>query len=102
METTVLRAATTTWGWDDSRLPLILGALGAVVGASLFLTPIPFLLLVGIPASFYFISRPYELLLVMVFLIPFNFVFKIGQIPVAFELLKVIAWFPFLVHLSAR
>jgi O-antigen ligase len=39
------------------------------------------------------------LLLAMVFLIPFNFVFTIGSIPVAMELLKVVAWIPFLIHL---
>ena len=38
----------------------------------------------------------------MVFLIPFNFVFRIGPIPLAAELLKVFAWIPVLVYLSAR
>jgi O-antigen ligase len=76
--------------------------LGAILAASLFYTPVPLVLLVGVAASVYFISRPYKLLLVMVFLIPFNFVFKIGPIPVAAELLKVFAWIPFLIYLSAR
>lgn len=38
----------------------------------------------------------------MVFLIPFNFVFRIGPVPVAMELLKVALWIPFLVHLSTN
>ena len=35
----------------------------------------------------------------MIFLIPFNFVFTVGSIPVAMELLKVVAWIPFLIYL---
>jgi hypothetical protein len=57
---------------------------------------------VGVAGSSYFILRPYKLLLVMVFLIPFNFAFKVGPIPIAAELLKVVAWIPFLFYLSAR
>jgi O-antigen ligase len=38
----------------------------------------------------------------MVFLIPFNFVFTIGPVPVAAELLKVAAWIPFLVTRRER
>jgi putative inorganic carbon (hco3(-)) transporter len=98
-----MQSSTITWNaWVDGRLPLAIGVLGAILAASLFYTPIPFVLLVGILAFFYFISRPYELLLLMVFLIPFNFVFRIGSIPVAAELLKVLAWIPFLVYLSSR
>src|SRR5262249_5002610 len=43
----------------------------------------------------FFLDRPYELLLLMVFMIPFNFVFTVGQIPVAVELLKLFLWIPF-------
>jgi O-antigen ligase len=86
--------------WKADALPLIIALLGTVLAASLFYTPILLILLLVIPSSLYFISRPYELLLVMVFLIPFNFVFTIGPVPVAVELLKVVAWVPFLVHLS--
>jgi O-antigen ligase len=98
-----MQSSTITWNaWRDTRLPLAIGVLGAILAASLFYTPIPLVLVVGVPAFFYFSSRPYELLLLMVFLIPFNFVFKIGPIPVAAELLKVFAWIPFLIHLSTR
>lgn len=90
------------WIWEDSRLPLVIGVLAAFLAASLFYTPIPLVLLIGIPSSFYYISRPYQLLLLMVFLIPFNFVFKIGSVPVAAELLKVFAWIPFFVFLWTR
>lgn len=70
---------------------------GTLLAASLLYTSVPFVLLLGIGASCYFASRPYELLLVMVFLIPFNFIITIGSLTVAFELLKVIAWIPFLI-----
>jgi O-antigen ligase len=50
----------------------------------------------------FFIDRPYPLLLLMVFLIPFNFVFEIGPIPIAAELLKVFVWIPFLIAPAAR
>jgi O-Antigen ligase len=75
---------------------------GAALAASLFYTPLPFVAAVGIPLSIYFATRPYELLLFMVFLIPFNFVFKVGPIPVAVELLKVAAWVPFLATRKER
>jgi O-antigen ligase len=76
--------------------------LGAGLAASLFYTPIPIAVLIGVPALFYFLSRPYELLLAMVFLIPFNFVVPMGPIPIAAELLKGFAWIPFLIDLSGR
>jgi len=97
-----LSTAAIGWIWEDSRLPLVIGVLAAFLAASLFYTPIPLVLLVGIPACFYYISRPYQLLLLMVFLIPFNFAFKIGSVPVAMELLKVFAWIPFFVFLWTR
>jgi putative inorganic carbon (HCO3(-)) transporter len=71
--------------------------IGATVAASLFYTPLPFVILIAIPSCLYFLSRPYELLLVMVFLIPFNFAFTVGPVPLAVELLKVFAWIPFLI-----
>jgi O-antigen ligase len=96
-----MQSATTIWVWQDWRLPLTIGVLGAFLGASLFYTPLPFLLLLGVPLCFYYFSRPYELLLLMAFLIPFNFVFKIGPVLMAVELLKVFAWIPMLIHLRA-
>ncbi len=72
------------------------------MAASLFYTPLPFVILIGIPLGFYFATRPYPLLLFMVSLIPFNFVFKVGPVPVAVELLKVAAWVPFLITRRER
>src|ERR1041385_845734 len=46
----------------------------------------------------FFLERPFQLLLLMVFLIPFNFVFTVGPVPVAAELLKLFAWVPFLIY----
>jgi hypothetical protein len=80
----------------DDRLALLIAVLGAGLAVSLFYTPLFLVVLVGVPCSIYFASRPYELLLTMVFLIPFNFVFKVGPIPVAMELLKIGIWIPFL------
>jgi alcohol dehydrogenase, propanol-preferring len=88
--------------WRDRVPPVAIAMLGAVCAASLFYTPLPLLLVVGIPALYYFVSRPYELLLLMVFLIPFNFVFRIGPIPVAAELLKAFAWIPALIYFGHR
>jgi O-antigen ligase len=103
IEESDLQASTITWGaWGDRRLALAIGLLSAILAASLLYTPIPLMLLVAVPAIFYFIARPYELLLLMVFLIPFNFAFKIGSVPVAVELLKVFAWIPFLIFLWTR
>lgn len=68
----------------------------------MFYTPLVVVAVLVIPASVYFITRPYELLLLMVFFIPFNFVFKIGPAPVAFEVVKVLAWVPFLVTRKDR
>jgi len=65
--------------------------------ASVFYTPLVVVAVLFVPASVYFITRPYELLLLMVFFIPFNFVFKIGPLPFAFEVVKALAWIPFLV-----
>src|SRR4051794_17913958 len=49
-----------------------------------------------------FFDRPFPLLLLMVFLIPFNFVFTVGSIPIAVELLKIVAWIPFLISRETR
>jgi O-antigen ligase len=90
------------WFVDEGSSALPIAAVGALLAASLLYTPVPLVLLAGIPLCFYFMTRPYELLLVMVFLIPFNFVFTIGPLPVAAELLKVFAWIPFLYSRSTR
>ena len=70
--------------------------VGTALAVSLFYTPLPVIAVVAIPLCIYFLTRPYELLLLMVFLIPFNFIFEVGSIPVAAELLKVFAWIPFI------
>jgi len=88
--------------WEQEFFAVVAALLGAGLAASLFYTPIPIAILVGVPALLYFLTRPYELLLVMVFLIPFNFVVPMGPIPIAAELLKVFAWIPFLIDLSGR
>jgi len=49
-----------------------------------------------------FLNRPFQLLLTMVFLIPFNFMFMLGPIPVATELLKLFLWVPFLLTSAER
>jgi O-antigen ligase len=88
--------------FEESSLALPVAAFSALLAASLLYTPVPLLLLVGIPLTVYFATRPFELLLFMVFLIPFNFVFTVGPIPVAAELLKMFAWIPFLYSRSVR
>lgn len=86
-------------GVPDNAAALLLAALAAALAGSVLYSTIPIVSLLAIPCCFYFISHPYQLLLVMVFLIPFNFVFTIGPVPVAMELLKVLAWIPLLIHL---
>jgi hypothetical protein len=49
-----------------------------------------------------FFESPFGLLTVMAFLIPFNFVVVVGQVPLAAELLKVAIWGPFLLFLITR
>lgn len=88
--------------FHDTQLPVIVAAAAVVIATSLFYTRIPFVILLAIPFCAYFATRPYKLLLVMVFLIPFNFVFEIGSLPVAAELLKVAAWVPFLITWHER
>jgi O-antigen ligase len=84
--------------------PLVIptALIGSLLAISLFFTPLPLILVICIPLCTYFVTRPYELLLFMVFLIPFNFVFTIGPIPLAAELLKVFAWIPFLLTRNTR
>lgn len=97
-----MQLATTAADFPRNRLALAIAALAALLAASAFYTPLPLIIAVAIPSCAYFITRPYELLLVMVFLIPFNFVFLVGSVPVAFELAKVLAWIPFLYTLNSR
>jgi hypothetical protein len=82
----------------DNATVILIAMAGATLATSLFYTPLPFVALIAAPLGFYFLSRPYELLLLMVFLIPFNFAFTVGPIPVAVELLKVFVWIPFLIQ----
>jgi O-antigen ligase len=97
-----VQSSAITWNLWEDRVAFLIAALGVALAASVFYSPLPLLLVLAIPSCYYFISRPYELLLVMVFLIPFNFVFKIGPLPVAFEVVKVLAWIPFLLTLKER
>lgn len=77
-------------------------ALASVaLACSLLYTPVPALVLAACAAAVYFFRRPYELFLVMVFLIPFNFVIRVGPVPLAAELLKVFIWIPLLVERGA-
>jgi O-antigen ligase len=80
----------------------LVALLAAGLVGSVWYTPLVIVALLVIPASVYFLTRPYELLLLMVFFIPFNFVFKIGPLPVAFEVVKVLAWIPFLLTRKDR
>lgn len=81
--------------WHTEPLALAVAALAAGLVASVFYTPLVVVALLVVPAAVYFVTRPYELLLLMVFFIPFNFVFKVGPLPVAFEVVKLLAWVPF-------
>ena len=83
------------WAGQD-RIALLAAIITVALVVSAFFTPLPLLVVFGVPFCLYFLWRPYELLLVMVFLIPFNFVFTVGGFPVAAELLKIFAWVPFL------
>lgn len=90
-----------TWSSSPSSrnqigLLLLIPAIAAVIAASTAYTNVPISLILSLIGLLYFWSRPYGLILLMVFLIPFNFVVQLGPFPVAVELLKVLAWFPFL------
>lgn len=84
--------------WISDPRAFIIAAFGVVLTTSCLYSPLPLFVALAIPFSIFFIPRPYELLLVMVFLIPFNFVFTVGQFPVAVELLKIVLWVPFLLN----
>lgn len=88
--------------WRDERLAFLVATVAVGLVASLLYTPLVVVALLVVPAAIYFSTRPYELLLLMVFFIPFNFVFKIGPLPVAFEVIKVVAWVPFLLTRGDR
>lgn len=88
--------------WKSDRWAWLIAALATGIVASLCYTPLALVALLAIPASIYFATRPYELLLLMVFFIPFNFVVKVGPLPVAFEVIKVAAWVPFLMTRDQR
>jgi O-antigen ligase len=94
----------TTGGYwlKNEPFALLTALLSVALAVSVFYTPLLLVLVVAILFGFYFLSRPYELLLLMVFLIPFNFVFAIGTVPVAAELLKVFVWIPFLLTRGQR
>lgn len=98
----MLRSSVVASPLAQDSLVIVTAFVASVLAISLFYTPIPFVLLVCIPLCIYFLTRPYELLLFMVFLIPFNFVFSIGPLPMAAELLKVFVWVPFLLTRNTR
>lgn len=83
-------------------LALAVATLATVIVISLLYTPLVLAVLLLIPATIYFWARPYQLLQLMVFFIPFNFVFKVGPFPVAFEVVKLFAWIPFLATRHTR
>lgn len=97
-----MQSVSITRAWQTEWLALAFAVVAAGLVVSVFYTPLVVVAVLVIPASVYFITRPYELLLLMVFFIPFNFVFKIGPLPVAFEVVKVLAWIPFFVTRKDR
>jgi len=97
-----VQSVVTPRSWHAAPTALLVAALAAGLLASSFYTPLVIVALLVIPASVYFITRPFELLLLMVFFIPFNFIVKVGSLPVPFEVVKVIAWIPFLLTRQDR
>jgi O-antigen ligase len=97
-----LQASNLTRAFTDEPWAIPAAVVSTALAISLFYTPVPLVVLVGVPLCIYFLTRPYELLLFMAFLIPFNFIFELGPLPVAAELLKVFAWVPFLLTRSTR
>ncbi len=77
----------------DRKATTWLALLGALLAGTIFYTPLLLALLIVVPALAYFLTRPYELLLVMTFLIPFNFIVPVGDVPVAAELLRFFCGF---------
>jgi O-antigen ligase len=87
---------------SERRLLLVLPiAVGGCVLSAVYV-PAALGVVCAAAIGIFFLERPYPLLLLMVFLIPFNFVFTIGPIPIATELLKLFAWVPFLITPAAR
>src|SRR5262249_56330497 len=81
---------------------LAIASAAAVFVAVVWAAPVLGALACGIALAAVFWERPYPLLLLMVFLIPFNFVFTVGPVPVAAELLKLFAWVPYVLTMRAR
>lgn len=98
-----LRAAANTPILDDRHATACIVAVAGLLFAwAAIYAPAALLAIAGVVAVLYYFDRPFELLLVMVFLIPFNFIFAIGPIPIAAELLKVAIWVPLLAAQSAK
>jgi len=97
-----VQSSSTTRLIVEESLTLPIAVIAALLAISVFYTPIPLIAIAGVPLCIYFLTRPYELLLFMAFLIPFNFVFTIGAVPVAAELLKIFVWIPFLLTRGSR
>jgi O-antigen ligase len=87
--------------WLSGCLGVAAAFLGALLASGSMVAIAITLLLCMLGVVVYCRDRPFDLLLIMVFLIPFNFVSRIGNVVVAAELLKVFAWFPFLLWLLA-
>lgn len=87
---------------QERRLLLLLPIGVAICILAAMYTPASLVVGCAVIVGALFIEHPYELLLVMVFMIPFNFVFSIGSVPIAVELLKVFLWVPFLATRKAR
>ena len=97
-----MQSVVTPRSWHAAPTAWLVAFLAAGLVASSFYTPLVIVTMLVIPASVYFITRPFELLLLMVFFIPFNFIVKVGSLPVPFEVVKVIAWVPFLLTRKER
>ncbi len=101
MSSTPISAYPLPAGWDR-KAALAAPLLAAACVVSALYLPAVLGVAVAVLIGALFVDRPYPLLLLMVFLIPFNFVFTIGPIPVAAELLKVFIWVPVLLVPEAR
>ena len=58
--------------FEESSLALPIAAVGSLLAVSLLYTPVPLILLLGLPLCFYFSVRPFELLVFTAFMIPFK------------------------------
>ena len=87
---------------SERRLLLLLPVGVALCIVAATYAPAVIAIICALAFAAWFLERPYQLLLVMVFLIPFNFVFTIGSVPVAVELLKLLLWIPFLITRKSR